>query len=109
MSAKHRESPHRHQPGTQCATCGNPNTSHLDVEVDDRYFQLLLAGIALGMKLEVSRKGRTAMEVAGPDRTTIERCSARLTELAPRLEAELIAVTEAFVERETGVVIKTRR
>jgi hypothetical protein len=54
-------------------------------------------------------KGRTAIEVAGPDRATIERCSARLAELAPRLEAELLAVTERFIERETGTVLKTRR
>ena len=95
--------PHTHT--EHCAVCGEARTVERSYTVNDRMLRMLIGSLARQRGLTVTRPTRkTSMTVyvAGPDAATLDAFDARLDELMAKLDAQLLAVTEAFLREHTG-------
>ena len=78
-------------------------------KINDRLIQLLLVAVARNLGLDVYRKGRKnspVIYVAATDVAALDRYDARISELSPLLDAELVEHAIAFVKQHTGVELK---
>jgi hypothetical protein len=98
---------HAHDGGLRCGQCGHLHGVERSYQANDRMLHLLLVALCTQLGLEAYRKSKTSTRVyvVAPDDATLDRLEARLHELLPKLDAELLKVVEAFVREHTGLAI----
>lgn len=100
---------HRHDDDVRCEQCGNAMKIERSYKIDDRFLRALVAGLASDVGIDAFTKGRKkgTIYVASTDVILLDRFDARLRELAPRLDAELLTLATRFIREHTGTEIKT--
>lgn len=106
-----RPDQHTHEGSGHCETCGHQHRVERAYKSGDRLLRALFLALARKMDLEAYSKGRKAsatIYVAAPDSASLDRFDARLAELAPRLDAELMKLVQIFVKTHVGVDLRVR-
>lgn len=110
MSGDNEEKGEQHHVGEgHCTDCGHAHVIERSYKVTDRSIEWLIVAVAQSLGLRAYRKGRkqsSTIYIAGSDSSALDRCEARVVELTPALDAELMKVMLDYVKKHTGVELK---